>query len=338
MLLTSGGALAVATSVPEPPPGTYATTSFAIPFEVTAPDWSPVSLPSAQRPHLVMWESPDRAVRFFAPVTVLQPPEVTEIEVPDDYVAYLLSQSDVGVSFDDVVETTVGGRPATIVTATSANSIDGLLGCEGQHIPGVECWGLGAEFTYRIAVIDTENGTLLVSERDPLDAGPIDYSSFEAMLASLRFPEDVVPPTEPAVATTAPVASDPRLPEGEYRTAELTRDQLIEAGVANGLDRADAEAFVDGDGIVDTATYGLRLANGNWFQLYSYDGAPYGIGSAGFFEVVDDDTVSTTVAGCDFTYAFDGEQLTLDVIDDTCPRNDEIALTMIFESAPLTLS
>ena len=140
LLLTSVGALradardtarhlAADTTAPEPP-RTYTTTSFAIPFEVTAPEWSPVSLPSAQRPHLVTWESPNRAVRFLAPVTVLQPPDVTETEVPDDYVAYLLSLSEFGASFDDVVETTVDGRPATIVSATMANEIGGSLGCE----------------------------------------------------------------------------------------------------------------------------------------------------------------------------------------------------------------
>jgi hypothetical protein len=36
--------------------------------------------------------------------------------------------------------------------------------------------------------------------------------------------------------------------------------------------------------------------------------------------------------------AFDGEQLTLDMIDDSCNRvgTDESALTIIFESAPFT--
>jgi hypothetical protein len=351
LLLTSVGALrvdaddkarrlAVDSTAPEPPPGTYATTSFAIPFEVTAPEWSPVSLPSAQRPHLVTWESPDRAVRFLAPVTVLQPPDATGTEVPDDYVAYLLSQSEFGASFDDVVETTIDGRPATIVSATTANEIGGSLGCEG-HPPGVECWGLVPQYPVRLAVIDTENGPLLVWDRGAENAAPIDDGSFDEMLASLHFPEDVVPPTAAPVATTEPHESDPRLPDGEYRTAELTPDQLIDAAVANGLDQADAEAFVGGDGggIDDTARFGLRLADGWWTQLYSYDGGPYGIGSEGTFEVVDDDTVTTTVAGCDFTYAFDGEQLTLDLVDDSCSgEGDRIALTIIFGSAPLTLS
>src|SRR5262245_20557908 len=122
-----------ATTEPEPPSATYTSTTFAIPFEVTAPDWVGAgTAPFAERPHFVTWATstePDRAVRFLAPTAVIQPPNATEIAMPDDYVAYLHSLVDYGVRFDDVVETTVDGRPATILTATTANEIGGALGC-----------------------------------------------------------------------------------------------------------------------------------------------------------------------------------------------------------------
>ena len=59
------------------------------------------------------------------------------------------------------------------------------------------------------------------------------------------------------------------IPEGIYRTPELTRDQLFAAGVAAGFAEADVIAFLDADGIVDTASVRLRFADGGWTQLYA---------------------------------------------------------------------
>jgi hypothetical protein len=81
--------------------------------------------------------------------------------------------------------------------------------------------------------------------------------------------------TRPAVETNVPVASDPRLPEGEHRTAALTRDQTIAAGVAAGFDQADVEEFIDGgDAIVEAAAFRQRLEDGTWMQLSNLNGAP----------------------------------------------------------------
>ena len=212
---------------PEEAEAPYVSTSFVVPFEVTLPEWAAAE-PVPERSNFVTWEitDPARAVRFFAPVRVIRPPDATETDVPDDYAEYLLSLSEFGATFDDLVETTVDGQPATIVTATAANTIDGSLGCEEPRAG--ECWGLIPEVTLRIAVIDTHNGPLLVWQRDPLDTGTIDYTSFDAMLDSLHFPEDLVPAAAPASDTTS-VATDPPagsvpandvIPDGTYsRTA-----------------------------------------------------------------------------------------------------------------------
>jgi hypothetical protein len=101
----------------------------------------------------------------------------------------------------------------------------------------------------------------------------------------------------------------------------------------------DVEAFLDGEGIKNTVTWGLRLADAEWIQLYSYDGGPEGIGSRGTYEVVDDDTVVATdpCGARTHSYELDSEQLTFDMVDDACGPDDHLVQTIIFETAPFTL-
>jgi hypothetical protein len=150
-----------ATTEPQSPSATYTSTTFVVPFEVTPPDWlEPEASPTVERSNFVTWEStdPERAVRFFVPVNVFPPDTTTVTEVPDDYAAYLLAHADHGATIEDVVETTVDGNPATIVTATTPTFFEGSLGCEPQG----ECWGLITDATLRIAVIDLGDQTMLV--------------------------------------------------------------------------------------------------------------------------------------------------------------------------------
>ena len=44
-----------------------------------------------------------------------------------------------------------------------------------------------------------------------------------------------------------PDGSDPGLPEGVYRTPELTRDQLVTTAIDAGFAEEDVNAFLDGD-------------------------------------------------------------------------------------------
>jgi hypothetical protein len=87
----------------------------------------------------------------------------------------------------------------------------------------------------------------------------------------------------------------------------------------------------------------LRLADGVWTQLESDDGGPDVIGWRATYEVIDDETVIATGSGfsCEtitYTYAIDGEQLTLDVVevdggDPECEWNLMFE-TFIHETAP----
>jgi hypothetical protein len=310
ILTTPGavGAVAVTTSAttepaPEPAATTYTSTTFVVPFEVTPPDWVPSgAAPTGERPNLVTWEStdPDRAVRFFVPDDVEPPRSATRIPVPDDYVAYLLGQADHGVTFDDVVETTVDGRPATIVTETSPEFFHGSFGCEPD---GGECWGCCTDdVVARLAVIDVGDQTLLVWQRDPLDAAPADYASFEEMLASLHFREGATPATEPAPPTTAAAVDSPI--DGTWTTT-VTRE-----GLANSPLLYDTGELGDDNWVYLVLTWifenGLYVATG-----HNNDGV---FSETGTFRV-DDDVLSIDQDNGEhfaFRWHIDADTLTLE--------------------------
>jgi hypothetical protein len=111
--------------------------------------------------------------------------------VPDDYLDYLLGLSELGASFDDVVETTVDGRPATVMTATTSTSLDGSIGCHEAGLLAEDCFGVQPDLILRMAVIDTDAGPLLIWVRDirGADDRELEYDSFDEMLAGLRFRE-----------------------------------------------------------------------------------------------------------------------------------------------------
>jgi hypothetical protein len=90
-----------------------------------------------------------------------------------------------------VTKTTVGGQPATIVTATTANGLDGSLGCPALAMAAPDCFGLQQDLVLRIAVVNVAGKTLLVWLRHDrsvsADVMAKDVTSFEQMLASIRF-------------------------------------------------------------------------------------------------------------------------------------------------------
>jgi hypothetical protein len=151
-------------------------------------------------------------------------------------------------------------------------------------------------------------------------------------------PSNQVPAGTTVPASTA-VKADVPLAEGIYRTPELTREQVFASGVAAGFDRADIEAFIAPTGSFETVRYELWLEHGSWKQLERTDGWKGGLGWRGTYEVVDNDTVVTDDGcGTTYDYTFDGEQLTLDMVDDQCGGGlDELmAVTTIYETAPFT--
>ena len=93
------------------------------------------------------------------------------------------------------------------------------------------------------------------------------------------------------VEAAADASPDARPPEGIYRTAELTREQLLAAGVAAGFADEDVAAFLDRDGVERTEIIGLRLAGGGLTVLLQIDGGPEEVGLRATYEVVDDHTL-----------------------------------------------
>ena len=170
-------------------PATYSSTSFVVPFEVTLPDWVAPE-PAVAEPNFVTWEGTDadRGIRFLAPVNLYPPGSTTTTPLPDDYVSYLMSQTDHGAIFSDVVETTIDGLPATVVTATTDQSIDGGLGCQADGLAAEDCFGLQPDLSLRLAVVEVGDQPLLIWVRD-IRGVDAEYDTFDAMLSSLHFGE-----------------------------------------------------------------------------------------------------------------------------------------------------
>ena len=130
----------------------------------------------------------DRAVRVLAPVNVYPPGGTGTSPPPQDYLAYLLSQTDHGAQFTDVTTTTVGGHPATILTATTKNSLDGSLGCQEEGMAAADCFGLQPDVVLRIAVVDAGDQTILIWLRNTVGVDEADQlEDFEQMLSTIRF-------------------------------------------------------------------------------------------------------------------------------------------------------
>ena len=161
-------------------------------------------------------------MRFLLPVDVYVPGDTEASPPPDDYLTYLLGQSEDGATFSDQSETTVDGLPATLVTATVEDSLDGSLGCPAEDVAADECYGLQPDVTVRMAVIDAGDSTLLAwlrhsgTEEDGDATG--EFAAFEDMLASVSFRD------ESPVTTEAPASVATAL-DGVWTTS-VTEDEL----------------------------------------------------------------------------------------------------------------
>ena len=190
ILTSCGGGSPVSTATPT----VYSSKAFVVPFVVTPPTWLPTApTPRADESNLVSWVSPDDTarVRFMVPVNVYPPGGTGTIPLPRDYLTYLLSLKDHGVNFADVTEAHVGGRPATIMTVTALDSLDGSFGCPKAGMAADDCFGFQPDRVTRIAVIDFGDKTLLIWVGLPKTMDPDDQKtkikSFEEMLTSVRF-------------------------------------------------------------------------------------------------------------------------------------------------------
>ena len=165
-----------------------------------------------------------------------------------------------------------------------------------------------------------------------------------AIGGSDQFPDaDPVSESTAAAATASIPENAESLPEGLYRTGELTRDELIATGVAAGFDAEEVEALLNGVGVVGYVELSLRLEDGGWTIDVAFDGVPQPPAPQGTYELVDADTViATGDCGQPITlrYALDGDSVTFEVIDDQCAGFGESHLidAVSFESAPFTLA
>lgn len=213
---------------------TYSTTAFVVPFDVTVPEWLPADV-AADESSFVTWapeslEEP--AVRFLVPVNVYRPGDSDATPPPEDYLAYLLSQGEQGAMFTDTTETTVDGQPATLVTATSEDPLEGSLGCPADGVAAGDCFGIQPELALRIAVIEVDDTTLLAWLRHggagDTEAAAEEFAAFEEMLATVTF-RDEAPPTpdetsEPASATAIDGTWTTSFTKGELADSPLLTD------------------------------------------------------------------------------------------------------------------
>jgi hypothetical protein len=132
--------------------------------------------------------------------------------------------------------------------------------------------------------------------------------------------------------------SEASLPEGLYRTEQLTRDDIIATLEAADMPRAGLRTLLENWQFEDSISFALRLQDGRWTQYESIDGGPDEVGWEGTYEVVDEHTVVATDPCGPITYRFTlhGTDLTLDVVDDACGGEDLLFQTAIFETAPFT--
>jgi hypothetical protein len=149
------------------PTTTYESTTFRVPFEVVLPPWVNTR-PAAALPDFITWESPDcdRSIRFLASDN----DHLSGSDPQTQSLHRLLGLSHNGATIEEVVDTTVDGRPATMMTATSSSGAPDLI--------------------MRIAVVDIECGRVLIWMREA-HGGENDgrgaHDSFASMLATLHF-------------------------------------------------------------------------------------------------------------------------------------------------------
>lgn len=280
---------------------TYLTKAFVVPLAVTVPGWLPAAA-STDAPNFVTWETgsfENPAVRFLVPVNVYRPGDTSTSPPPADYLTYLLSQSEFGATFTDSTKRTVGGRPATVVTATtSRDGLSGSLGCQAEGLTAEDCFGLQPDLTLRIAVVDAGDSTLVTWLRHDGSGESEDtvaeFAAFEQILSTLRF-RDERPPT--AAPKAAPLAT----PLDGVWTTKFSYDELASSSLLY-----DPQEVNDGNWGDFTFTFdqgGFTFNQENSRDTYS---------SSGTF-VVDGDTLLlalTNLERFEMRWGIEGDTLT----------------------------
>jgi len=149
------------------------------------------------------------------------------------------------------------------------------------------------------------------------------------------------PAVQPCGSPSAGASTKARVagpPEGTYRTAALTREQLIKAGITAGMTPAQAENTVRGIASFPV-TYGITFDKGHFAQSETAGGHT-GLGSKGTY-TADAHTLSTYEPCCGdsaFDYTLSGDALTLkfkDITAQSCGQDGGcLGGLLVFESSP----
>jgi hypothetical protein len=136
----------------------------------------------------------DYKIRVIASVGYWSTPTATAQTRATTYAAYLAqiqAQRKYGLTIADEKTTTVGGRPATLMTLTAApgSNLVSVLGCERPNDTREMCWGLEPVFTIRFAVVDTVGGVTTMWLRATSTNPDKDraFADFESALQTLTW-------------------------------------------------------------------------------------------------------------------------------------------------------
>jgi hypothetical protein len=193
----AGGTSPAAASSIETAAGEYSTAQFAVPMTVSVGTELDGPSPALDSDHLLYWDGTagGTKIRFLLPAVTYAPGTGQPMSPPADFLGYLHAQEQHGLELSEETTRTVGGRPATLLTATSQaapeGSYDGSLGCvtaETSLDDADGCFGVQPDLELRLAVVDLGGRTLLAWARtsagDPGAAAF--YADFEQMLDSIR--------------------------------------------------------------------------------------------------------------------------------------------------------
>jgi hypothetical protein len=186
------------TAVPASPAGQpYASTTLAVPLTITV-DKSLKSPPEEDSRTMLTWDlatDPEKKIRFFVPVTVYPPGSSKPITTPSDYAGYIKGLVKAGAELTDIKTATIGGHPATELSATSVEPAgpdgywDATIGCPA---PGADrykdCYGIQPDYLLHMAIVDVNGTTLVAWARVPAGTSQGSFfAMFDTMLTSVQF-------------------------------------------------------------------------------------------------------------------------------------------------------
>jgi peptide/nickel transport system substrate-binding protein len=165
--------------------------------------------------------------------------------------------------------------------------------------------------------------------------------AYDRIGLSGEVPVEVDSSTSPSVTASsiATNGTDSAL-DGLWESERVTSDSIVRALAAASLDPGGADMIVDNEGFEDYIVYQVEIRDGR-LRIYAFpDGRTTGVGWDGTYVVDGDGHITATDPFLDcvlsYEYEVSGDQLTVDLIDDPCPDNDEFFQTVIFESGPFS--